>query len=541
MAELKPPDNKNLTASGSERKSPRHSKHGASEKLPHPGDGQFPDAIPVKVEEGQYAAFLWDVLGSKMGGDVLNAGISLPCWLFEPLTQLQRGCEIFEYSSCLDKAGKAESPLDCLAHAVAFGVSCYAGSPDRFKTNFNPILGETFEYVDSRAPDNQTRVFAEQTSHYPSQSALHAENDLWSLTQNASAKTEFVRNSLELFPNSKTYIKMKHSGHTLFMTCPVSKIHNVVVGSMWIEHYGDLTVRNLTTGDYAIVEFSKSGVFKIGPEYKVAGCVFDKSGKKIVRLRGEWNSELHGEWLDDTKGTKKGTKLELWKHEKQDFKGLPYRMSKFAISLNIFPSDLVNVILPSDSRRRLDRFYLERGYSDLGTQWKKVAEFRQRQDHVTREGTNEEKGKDEPFDHWTPSWFKLGKDHEGKDFWEWNGTYWDQRAKRAALVADKGPQPWGLPIEGTACDFASYETLYSDLLGKELIPAADLERAKKASQALQEQNESEQETEKKEKKDKRDKTEKRDKTDKRDKHKEKHKDHKDHKDKDHHKDKAKAS
>lgn len=84
-----------------------------------------------------------------------------------------------------------------------------------------------------------------------------------------------------MFPNSRTYIKMKNTGHTLFLTAPVSKIHNVVVGSMWIEHYGDMTIRNLTTGDYAIVEFSKSGVFKIGAEYKLAGCVFDKSGKKM--------------------------------------------------------------------------------------------------------------------------------------------------------------------------------------------------------------------------------------------------------------------
>jgi hypothetical protein len=50
---------------------------------------------------------------------------------------------------------------------------------------------------------------------------------------------------------------------------------------MWIEHYGDLTLRNLNTGDYAVIEFSKSGVFKIGTEYKIAGMVFDKNNKKM--------------------------------------------------------------------------------------------------------------------------------------------------------------------------------------------------------------------------------------------------------------------
>lgn len=135
---LAPPGRTDSQAT-SPRLSGKHS-HPPPENLPHPGDGSFPDAIPVKVEEGQYAAFLWDVLGSKMGGDVLNAGISLPCWLFEPLTQLQRGCEIFEYSSCLDKAGKTEDIFEQLAYAAAFAVSSYSSSQDRFSMSQKNFL-----------------------------------------------------------------------------------------------------------------------------------------------------------------------------------------------------------------------------------------------------------------------------------------------------------------------------------------------------------------------------------------------------------------
>lgn len=101
------------------------------------------------------------------------------------------------------------------------------------ETNFNPILGETFEYVDSRTTPS-TFIFAEQvwqfqfyfikiplkTSHYPSQAALYAENDLWSLNHNASAKTQFSKNCLEMFPNSKTIINLKNSGHSFLQTSP---------------------------------------------------------------------------------------------------------------------------------------------------------------------------------------------------------------------------------------------------------------------------------------------------------------------------------
>jgi len=251
----------------------------------------------------------------------------------------------------------------------------------------------------------------------------------------------------------------------------------------------------------------------MGPEYKVHGCVFDKSGKKIIRLKGDWTSDLTGEWLEDTDENKKGTKSELWKLEKQDFKGIPYRMTRFSISFNAFPNELEPIILPTDSRRRLDRFYLERGYHELGTQWKKVGEFRQREDHRLRDASRAH-SKDEPD--WTPAWFTIGKDPENSDnpFWEWTGKYWDIRKRREDQLTKGEPIKPGWydnsQLEGSAADFASYEKLYSDLLGKELVPAADIEMAAKARQALQERaerdkDEDDKKDEKEHKKDKRDK------------------------------------
>jgi len=166
-----------------------------------------------------------------------------------------------------------------------------------------------------------------------------------------------------------------------------------------------------------------------------------------------------------------------------DYKGLPYKMSKFSISLNAFPGELANVILPSDSRRRLDRYYLERGYSDIGTQWKKVGEYRQREDH-RQQGDSTKKEKEEPYDHWTPLWFVSGKAPDQNQFWEWSGKYWEFRQKRQEETKT-GEVPWNLSIDGKACDFAAYGKLWGDLLGKELIPQADLERAAIARTSLQ--------------------------------------------------------
>jgi len=86
--------------------------------------------------------------------------------------------------------------------------------------------------------------------------------------------------------------------------------------------------------------------------------------------------------------------LKLWEWQVPHFKDQPYRLTKFATSLNYFPPELKYVLLPTDSRRRLDRFYLERGHSEYATLWKKVGEYRQREDHRAREKDEEEKKKE---------------------------------------------------------------------------------------------------------------------------------------------------
>jgi hypothetical protein len=43
-------------------------------------------------------------------------------------------------------------------------------------------------------------------------------------------------------------------------------------------------------------------------------------------------------------------------------------------------------VLSTDSRRRLDRFHLQNGDVEKATQWKRVAEFQQREDEKIRKG-----------------------------------------------------------------------------------------------------------------------------------------------------------
>jgi len=139
--------------------------------------------------------------------------------------------------------------------------------------------------------------------------------------------------------------------------------------------------------------------------------------------------------------------LELWKITEDNFVNDDYGFSKFATTLNTLDEEMENVLLPTDSRRRLDRSYLEKGDYDSATKWKRIMEEKQRADKLTRAAKHED---------WVPVWFKEepvpitgGSDPQTSSYWTFKGKLWEERERGQSLIP--------LAIVGLACDFTSYE------------------------------------------------------------------------------------
>lgn len=112
---------------------------------------------PVKNEIS-----LWSVLKNNIGKDLSK--IALPVFFNEPLSMLQRLCEDMEYSQLLDIAVSRDDPLERIQFVAAFAMSNYSSTLGRTGKPFNPLLGETFEYV---RKDRGFRYVSEQVSHHP--------------------------------------------------------------------------------------------------------------------------------------------------------------------------------------------------------------------------------------------------------------------------------------------------------------------------------------------------------------------------------------
>jgi len=394
-------------------------------------------------------SLLGSILGqTKLGTDLLRAGISLPAWLYEPLSLLQRQTEMLEYSHLLDKAAECKDPIDRMAYIAAFAVSGFSAS-QRYHNAFNPILGETFEFIDEK---RGFRYISEQVSHHPPISATHAEKDkLWVFYQNASPTTSFLGNALSIDTQGKTHVYFPQTKEHYFYTNPKARVHNLIFGKMWVEHHGEVSVTNLKNGDTCTVEFKKCGFFSNSVEYKVEGFIKNSEGDICVELTGRWDQYLEGTWLVDTKDSEKGKTEELWRIFDNNFFNNKLHLSKFAASLIELDEEVKAILPPTDSRLRLDILQLVSGEPDIATKNKKMMEERQRQDKKKREQDDVE---------WVPSFFHRIPDEDGGHMWVYCGDYWEQREKKIKTLKsgeDVSDLLNGGNAKGTSGDFKSYE------------------------------------------------------------------------------------
>src|SRR5882724_6160783 len=102
--------------------------------------------------------------------------MTLPVSFNEPTSLLQRCAEDMEYADLLEVAADRTDSTERMIYVAAFAASEYASTIGRVAKPFNPLLGETFEYV---RPDKNYRFFIEQVSHHPPIGAAFAESPKW--------------------------------------------------------------------------------------------------------------------------------------------------------------------------------------------------------------------------------------------------------------------------------------------------------------------------------------------------------------------------
>uniref|UniRef100_A0A8C3UJD4 Oxysterol-binding protein n=1 Tax=Catharus ustulatus TaxID=91951 RepID=A0A8C3UJD4_CATUS len=350
---------------------------------------------------------LWNILRNNIGKDLSK--VSMPVELNEPLNTLQHLCEELEYSELLDKAAETDDPYERMVLIAAFAASGYASTYFRAGSKpFNPVLGETYECI---REDKGFRFFSEQVSHHPPISACHCESKNFVFWQDIRWKNKFWGKSMEILPVGTLNVTLPKYGDYYVWNKVTTCIHNILSGRRWIEHYGEITIRNTKSSvcicklTFVKVNYWNSNV------NEVQGVVIDQEGKVVHRLFGKWHEGLYC-------GVAPSAKC-IWRpgsmptnYERY------YGFTRFAIELNELDPLLKDLLPATDARFRPDQRLLEEGNIEAAASEKQRIEELQR----ARRRYMEENGIE-----YVPKFFKKVIDANQREAWVTNETYWELR------------------------------------------------------------------------------------------------------------------
>ncbi|KII83915.1 hypothetical protein PLICRDRAFT_702189 [Plicaturopsis crispa FD-325 SS-3] len=399
---------------------------------------------------------LWSVLKHSIGKDLTK--ISFPVFFNEPTSMLQRMAEDMEFSECLDAAARESDPLKRIAFVAAFAMSNYSSTIGRIAKPFNPMLGETFEYV---RHDKEYRYVSEQVSHHPPISACWADSPLWYYYGEVDAQNKFMGKSFEIAPKGIAHCELllpeesaAHDGYPK----ATGKLHegkvvehyswkkvttNVsgfILGSPTIDHYGDMVITNHRTNDTCVLTFKPRG-WRGRDAYEISGFVKDSSGRVAYEIAGRWNSQLvareagagsgflHPDVAVSGPSSPSATReyILLWRNSEKP--PAPFNLTPFAVTLNDCPTDTLKpYVCPTDCRLRPDQRAFELGKYELANELKNAQEEKQR---ATRRAREEGRLPDH-----RPRWFSAVTDGDtGERLWAPARTekgdleYWAERTR----------------------------------------------------------------------------------------------------------------
>ena len=364
----------------------------------------YPKRTSLPSKKADHGFNVWKVFKSAVGKDLSRFGV--PVFFNEPLSSLQKFCEPFQYAYLLNSAAQEPNPYIRLAKSATFCIGQFVINNGRQAKFFNPLLYETYEYVDN---EQNFRYMSEQVSHHPAISAYFAEGNGWNIYANTNAIIKFViTGRLEVNALGRTYINYTNFNDVNAFNKPRLITRNLIIGTIDIDVEGKFEVTN-EQGDSCEVDMIPS---TSGQKGNLHG--------KIKDINGDIKFLLEGNWLDNIYIINNETKEKtiIWRiipsKDKEDFYFQPY-----TFDLNNLTEEMKKALPPTDSRFRPDQRLME--YQDID----KAGDEKHRLEEEQRARAKQYK-KDGFIP--KPLYFEETYDDlTGELIYKYKGNYWDMR------------------------------------------------------------------------------------------------------------------
>jgi len=273
------------------------------------------------------------------------------------------------------------------------------------------------------------RMICEQVSHHPPVGAVYAEsldNKIWTYEAAIEVKNKFWGKSLEVFPTGINHVRFPARGEHYTYQKAVSCVHNILLGNLWLDNYGDIEIVEQRSGLRCQVKMHKTGWMTDAKNFAAVHCqVFTPSGAPVpAKLSGFWNQYLDLELPHCAP-------RRLWTVAKRPPSAASnhFNLTAWGIALNELPpgesassSWSARRHAPTDSRYRPDQRALELGDVGRGGEEKTRLEVKQRERRRGREAAGER---------WRARWFERTgppPGEEGEEDWRYKGGYFERQA-----------------------------------------------------------------------------------------------------------------
>jgi hypothetical protein len=164
---------------------------------------------------------------------------------------------------------------------------------------------------------------------------------------------------------SEIILKLGNMEEQYTFTRPSSWVRNIVAGSKYLDHVGEMKVTNHTTGEYAVVTFKEAtggGFFgTVSDRNNVVAQLYNGNGTFEKRVSGKWSDTLSEELGPDQYAV-------IWRSGTPNIPNYPdyYGFTQYCMELNEITDLEKDKIPKTDTRYRPDQRFFENGKVEGG-------------------------------------------------------------------------------------------------------------------------------------------------------------------------------
>lgn len=141
---------------------------------------------------------------------------------------------------------------------------------------------------------------------------MHCEAPGWKFWSEFSLASKFRGKYLQVNPVDINHLEFPKQGYHYTWHKVTTTVHNIIVGKLWVDNHGDMTINNHTTGDRCLLRFLPYSYFSRETPRKVENIMHNllpvieylfifssnQVTGSIVNGQGELKWILQGTWDD---------------------------------------------------------------------------------------------------------------------------------------------------------------------------------------------------------------------------------------------------